>query len=63
LRRERTEALASNADLLAVGLVDDTVNLLEVVRVGDDLVTGKDVLLSMLALCQDSATSKKRIKT
>jgi acyl dehydratase len=40
----RTEALAANADLLAVGLICDTVDFLEVVRVGDDLVVGEDVL-------------------
>lgn len=40
----RTESLASDSDLGAVGLVGDAVNLLEVVRVGDDLVTGEDVL-------------------
>lgn len=40
----RTESLASDSDLGAVGLVGDAVNLLEVVRVGDDLVTGDDVL-------------------
>ena len=38
------EGLTTNGDLGAVGLVDDTVNLLEVVRVGDELVTGDDVL-------------------
>lgn len=43
-RRGRTEGLASNSDLLAVGLVDDTVDLLEVVRVRDHLVAGEDVL-------------------
>ena len=42
--RGHTEALASNGDLLAVGLVDDAVNLLEVIRVGDDLVAGEQVL-------------------
>lgn len=40
----RTEALASNRDHLAVGLVGDAVDLLEVVRVGDDLVIGEDIL-------------------
>jgi hypothetical protein len=40
----RTEALASNADHLAVGLVGNAVNLLEVIRVGDDLVIGEDIL-------------------
>ena len=35
---------SSDVDLGAVGLVDDAVDLLEVVGVGDDLVTGEDVL-------------------
>lgn len=39
-----TEGLTTNADLLAVGLVDNTVDLLDVVGVGDDLVLGDDVL-------------------
>ncbi len=39
-----TEGLTTDVDLLAVGLVDDTVNLLEIVRVGDDLVVGEDIL-------------------
>ena len=39
-----TEGLTTDGDLLAVGLVDGTVNLLEIVRVGDELVTGDDVL-------------------
>ena len=38
------EGLATNGDLAAVGLVGDTVNLLEVVRVGDELVTRDNVL-------------------
>jgi hypothetical protein len=38
------EGLTTNGDLGAVGLVGNTVNLLEVVRVGDELVTGDDVL-------------------
>ena len=48
-RRKRTEGLATNGDLGAVGLVGDAVNLLEVVRVGDDLVTGDNVLGTELA--------------
>jgi hypothetical protein len=40
----RTERLSTNGDLPAVGLVGNAVNLLEVVRVGDDLVVGDDVL-------------------
>jgi hypothetical protein len=47
-----TKRLAADSDLGAVGLVDDTVNLLEVVRVGDDLVTGEDILGAVLALCK-----------
>lgn len=38
------ESLTTDGDLAAVGLVGDTVNLSEVVRVGDELVTGDDVL-------------------
>jgi len=38
------EALAANGDLGAVGLVDDAVDFLEVVRVRDQLVVGDDVL-------------------
>ena len=38
------EGLTTDGDLGAVGLVGNTVNLLEVVRVGDELVTGDDVL-------------------
>lgn len=34
----------TKGDVAAVGLVDDTVNLLEVERVGDELVTGDDIL-------------------
>lgn len=38
------DVLAANGDLGAVGLVDGTVYLLEVVRVGDQLVAGDEVL-------------------
>ena len=38
------EALATNADFLAVGFVDGAVNQLDIVRVGDDLVAGDNVL-------------------
>lgn len=44
----RTERLGSDSDLLAVGLVNGTVNLGEVVRVGDELVTGDKVLCEMI---------------
>jgi hypothetical protein len=47
--RLHTEGLATNGDLGAVGLVDDAVNLLDVVGVGDDLVLGDDVLGTELA--------------
>jgi len=40
-----TETLSTNADLLAVDFVDGAVNLLDVVRVRDDLVAGDDVLV------------------
>jgi hypothetical protein len=46
---QRTERLSTNGDLLAVGLVGNAVDLLEVVRVGDDLVVGDDVLRGALA--------------
>jgi hypothetical protein len=46
---EHTEGLTTDGDLLAVGLVDDTVDLLEVVGVRDDLVVGEDVLERMSA--------------
>ena len=39
-----TESLSTNADLLAVNFVDSAVDLLDVVRVRDDLVTCDDVL-------------------
>ena len=39
------EGLTTDGDLGAVGLVGNTVDLLEVVRVGDELVAGDDVLL------------------
>lgn len=55
-----TEGLASNGDLGAVGLVDDTVNLLEVVRVGDDLVTGEDILRMRSASAAMSTTRWER---
>jgi hypothetical protein len=41
---KHTECLSTNGDLGAVGLVDDAVDLLDVVRVGDDLVAGEDIL-------------------
>ena len=41
---KHTEGLTTDGDLLAVGLVDDVVDQLEVVGVGDDLVVGDDVL-------------------
>lgn len=40
----RTERLSTNGDLPAVGLVGNAVDLLDVVRVGDDLVVGDEVL-------------------
>jgi hypothetical protein len=40
----RTERLSTNGDLLAVGLVGNTVDLLDVVGVGDDLVASENVL-------------------
>lgn len=39
-----TEGLTTDGDLLAVGLVDNTVDLLEIIRVRDDLVVGDDIL-------------------
>lgn len=44
-RREGlTDVVVADGDLLAVGLVDGAVDLLQVVGVGDELVTGDDVL-------------------
>lgn len=40
----RTNVVGADGDLLAVGLVGNAVDLLEVVRVGDDLVAGEGVL-------------------
>jgi hypothetical protein len=40
----RVESLTTNGDLGAVSLVGNAVNLLEVVRVGDELVAADDVL-------------------
>jgi len=45
------DALAAHRDLLAVGFVRDAVDLLEAVRVGDDLVAGDDVLLPWALGC------------
>jgi hypothetical protein len=45
----RTERLSSNGDLLAVGLVGNAVDLLKVVRVGDDLVVGENILRAVSA--------------
>ena len=38
------DALTADGDLLAVGFVDNSVNLFEIVRVGDDFIAGKKVL-------------------
>jgi hypothetical protein len=38
------DVLVSDSDLFAVGLVDYAIDLLEVIRVGDDLVTSDKVL-------------------
>ena len=46
------DALAADRDLLAVGFVCDAVDLLESVRVGDDLVAGDDVLLPWALGCE-----------
>jgi hypothetical protein len=42
--RGRTDVVVADGDLLAVGLVGYAINLLEIVRVGDDLVAGDEVL-------------------
>jgi len=42
----RTDVDGLLRDHGAVGLVDDAIDLLEVVRVGDDLVTGEDILFA-----------------
>ena len=41
---QHTEGLTTDSDLLAVGLVDDVVDELEVVGVRDDLVVADEVL-------------------
>ena len=43
-REIRTDFNSALSDHGAVGLIDDAVNLLEVVRIRDDLVAGDDVL-------------------
>jgi hypothetical protein len=47
-KRKHTDVFGTDGDLLAVGLVDDAINLLQVVRVGDDLVTGDKVLRDII---------------
>lgn len=42
--RAPTDVLAADGNPLAVGLVGDAIDLLQVVGVGDDLVTGDEVL-------------------
>jgi hypothetical protein len=46
-RDERTNVVHAQGDLLAVGFVDGAIDLLQVVRVGDDLVIGDEVLQIM----------------
>lgn len=46
---QRTECLASHCDPGAVGLVGDAVNLLQVIRVRDDLVARNHVLQSRVS--------------
>jgi hypothetical protein len=41
---KRTELLSSNSDHSAIGLIRNAVDLLDIIRVGDDLVIGEDVL-------------------
>lgn len=41
---EGTDVLSADGDLLAVGLICDAIDLLEIVRVGDDLITGDQIL-------------------
>ena len=56
------EGLTTDSDLGAVGLVDNAVDLLEVVRVRDELVVGDDVLLytrSVTVLSPSSAYSTR----
>lgn len=43
--RADVDVLAADADLLAVGFVDDTVDFFQPVRVGDDLVAGDEILI------------------
>ena len=44
------EALTTDSDLGAVGLVNDAVDLLEVVGVGDQLIAGDDVLRNLWSI-------------
>ena len=44
MRGRHTDVVTTNGDTGAVGLVDDTVNELEVVRVRDHLVSGDNIL-------------------
>lgn len=41
---ERTDVDSANSDHAAVDLIDNTIDLLQVVRVGDDLITSDNIL-------------------
>jgi hypothetical protein len=44
IQKKHTDVVTTNGDTGAVGLVDDTVNELEVVGVRDHLVSGDNIL-------------------
>ena len=56
----RTYVLSTNRDLLAIGLVDDPIDFLDIVRVGQNFVTGYKILwlrVSQRSL-EDSASAQ-----
>lgn len=46
MREQHTDFDGTESDHSAVNLINDPIDLLEIVRVGDDLVASKDVLNS-----------------
>ena len=58
---QRTKGLAADGDHLAVGLIDDAVDLLDRPCVGEDLVVGDDVLCSVLAMGVQSRRAARGI--
>jgi len=47
-----TDVIVSDGDLPAVGLVSNTVDLLDVVGVGEELVASDDVLFQISQCCR-----------